>query len=140
MCGWSMRFWAGRKRNCPDIKTVYSHPQALMQCSEYLNARKDWSQISVLNAAVAAKKVMEEKDKSQAAVASRTAGELYGLKELAVEINNAKGNTTRFLALANRPIYEKRARPKSALRLKFLISAVPFTTFWETLFSTASTW
>ncbi len=92
-----------------DIKTVYSHPQALMQCSEYLNARKDWSQISVLNTAVAAKKVMEEKDKSQAAVASRTAGELYGLKELAVEINNAKGNTTRFLVLANRPIYEKSA-------------------------------
>lgn len=39
-----------------DIKTVYSHPQALMQCSEYLNARKDWSQISVLNTAVAQKR------------------------------------------------------------------------------------
>ena len=99
---------------CPDaklsdIKTVYSHPQALMQCSDYLNARKDWSQISVLNTAAAAKKVMEEKDKSQAAIASHTAGELYGLKELACGINNAKGNTTRFLVLANRPVYGKHA-------------------------------
>ena len=99
---------------CPDaklsdIKRVYSHPQALMQCSDYLNARKDWSQISVLNTAAAAKKVMEEKDKSQAAIASHTAGELYGLKELACGINNAKGNTTRFLVLANRPVYGKHA-------------------------------
>ena len=82
-----------------DIRTVYSHAQALAQSSDFLSAHKDWKQIAVLNTAVAAKKVMEEKDPSQAAVASRTAGELYGMKILAEEINNVKGNTTRFLIL-----------------------------------------
>lgn len=92
-----------------DIRTVYSHPQGLMQCTEYLSLHKEWQQISVLNTAVAAKKVMEEQDRTQAAVASRVAGELYGLKELAEGINNEKCNTTRFIVLAKSPIYEKRA-------------------------------
>lgn len=92
-----------------DVATVYSHPQALMQSAEFLNSHKNWKQISVLNTAVAAKKVLDDKDKSQAAVASRTAGELYGLKELAQGINNVKGNTTRFLVFARTPIYEKGA-------------------------------
>ncbi len=92
-----------------DIKTVYSHPQALMQCTEYLGEHKAWGQISVLNTAVAAKKVKDEQDKTQAAIASRTAGELYGLKELDQCINDEKCNTTRFIVLAKAPIYEKRA-------------------------------
>ncbi len=92
-----------------DIRTVYSHPQGLMQCTEYLDANKEWGRISVLNTAVAAKKVKEEQDKTQAAIASRTAGELYGLKELAQGINNEKCNTTRFIVLAKAPIYESTA-------------------------------
>ena len=92
-----------------DVKTVYSHNQALMQCSEYLNSHGDWDQVSMLNTAAAAKKVMEEKDKTQAAVASRTAGELYGLAELKTSISNEKGNTTRFLVLSREPVYEKKA-------------------------------
>ena len=49
-----------------DIRTVLAHPQALMQSSQYLNAREDWSQISVENNAVAARTVSEDADKSQA--------------------------------------------------------------------------
>lgn len=98
-----------------DIKTIYSHPQGLMQCTDYLNSHKEWQQISVLNTAVAAKKVMEEQDKTQAAVASRVAGELYGLKELAEGINNEKGNTTRFIVLAKNPVYEKTASKVSIM-------------------------
>ena len=56
------------------IRTVYSHPQGLMQCSQFLNAHRDWEQISLENTAVAAKKVLEDKDTSQAAIASETAG------------------------------------------------------------------
>lgn len=92
-----------------DVKTVYSHNQALMQCSEYLNSHRDWNQVSMLNTAAAAKKVMEEQDKTQAAVASHTAGEFYGLAELKTSISNEKGNTTRFLVLSREPVYEKRA-------------------------------
>lgn len=92
-----------------DIRTVFSHPQALMQCSEFLNANREWKQISVENTAVAAKKVLEEGDTSQAAVASEIAGELYGLKVLGSSINHNKNNTTRFIILSKEAVYRKEA-------------------------------
>ena len=92
-----------------DIRTVLAHPQALMQSSQYLNAREDWSQISVENNAVAARTVSEDANKSQAAVASRTAAEIYGLKVLEEGINHNRENTTRFLILSKQPVYRKDA-------------------------------
>ena len=96
-----------------DICTVFSHPQALMQCSEFLNANRDWKQISVENTAVAAKKVIEEGDPSQAAVASEIAAKLYGLKILESSINHNKLNTTRFIILSNQRIYREDAQKVS---------------------------
>lgn len=92
-----------------DIRTVYSHPQALMQSGEYLNSRPQWRQISVENTAVAAKKIISDQDKSQAAVASRAAGRLYGLQVLAEGINHNKNNTTRFIILAKEHMYRRDA-------------------------------
>lgn len=92
-----------------DIQTVFSHPQALMQCSEFLNTNRDWRQISVENTAVAAKKVFEDGDPSQAAVASETAGKIYGLKVLKSSINHNKNNTTRFIILSREPVYREDA-------------------------------
>ena len=91
-----------------DVKTVFSHPQALMQCSTFLN-ENGLKQISVENTAVAAKRVVEEGDKSQAAIASEIAGQLYGLELLKPSIQNNQGNTTRFVILANRKVYQKDA-------------------------------
>lgn len=91
------------------IKTVYSHPQALMQSSEYLNSHRDWKQISMENTAVAARKVLEDGDPAQAAVASEIAGRLYGLKVLKPSIQNNKGNTTRFVILAREQVYRRDA-------------------------------
>ncbi len=88
-----------------DIETVYSHPQALMQCSRYLNSHRKWRQISVENTAVAARKITDDGLKSQAAVASEIAGKLYGLKVLAPAINHNKDNVTRFIILAPRAVY-----------------------------------
>ena len=48
---------------------------------------------------MAAKKVRDENDRTQAAVASEIAGEIYDLKPLAEAINNSRDNTTRFLIL-----------------------------------------
>lgn len=92
-----------------DIQAVYSHPQALMQSGEYLNARPQWRQISVENTAVAARKILSDGNKSQAAVASREAGRLYGLEVLAEGINHNKNNTTRFIILAKDHIYRQDA-------------------------------
>ncbi len=91
-----------------DIRTVYSHPQALAQSSVYLNAH-GWHQISYENTAVAAKKVMEENDKTQAAVASNTAAKLYGLKVLQSDIQNVKNNATRFFVLSPEPVFVRNA-------------------------------
>ncbi len=88
-----------------DIRKVVSHPQALMQSSDFLN-QHDWQQLSMENNAVAAQKVRDEKDPSQAAVAGEVAGEIYGLKKLAGPINNCPDNTTRFLILAKDRVYQ----------------------------------
>lgn len=96
-----------------DIRSVYSHPQALMQCSQYLNARPQWRQFSVENTAVAARKIIEDQDKSQAAVASQAAGKLCGLEALASDINHNKENTTRFIILTKDRVYRKDAQKVS---------------------------
>lgn len=92
-----------------DIRTVFSHPQALMQCSRFLGSHKDIRQVSLENTAVAAKKIVEDGDRTQAAIASETAGEKYGLKVLQPCLQDSKNNTTRFIVLSNRPIYRKDA-------------------------------
>ncbi len=89
-----------------DIRTVYSHPQALAQSSVYLNAH-GWHQISYENTAVAARKIINEGDKTQAAVASEVAARLYGLKVLEPGIQNVKNNATRFFVISAERKYIK---------------------------------
>ena len=91
-----------------DIQTVYSHPQSLMQSSRFLGGHS-WQQISMPNNAFAARKVAEDRLKTQAAIASEIAGQLYGLELLKPSIQNNQGNTTRFVILANRKVYQKDA-------------------------------
>jgi len=100
---------ARQEARLDQIRTVFSHPQALMQCSDFLNAQKEWKQVSLVNTAVAAKKVLEDGDPTQAAVASEIAGKLYGLKILQSSIQNNKHNTTRFMILSNKPVYREDA-------------------------------
>ena len=91
------------------IETVYSHPQALAQCKKYLERHPDWRTVKTENTAASAKKVKEEGDLSQAAIASREAGEFYGLSVLAENICHNGGNVTRFIIVSARPVYEKNA-------------------------------
>lgn len=96
-----------------DIKTVYSHPQALMQCAGYLNEKHDWHQVSLSNTALAAVKVLKDGDKSQAAIASQAAAEFHGLKVLQMPINDNRFNSTRFIIATNRKMYEQYAKKVS---------------------------
>lgn len=96
-----------------DITTVYSHPQALMQCERYLFEHRNWQQISCENTALSAKKVVSENDKTHAAIASVKAAQIYGLKVLKEKINHADGNTTRFLIVGREKIYTKEAHKVS---------------------------
>ena len=92
------------------IQRVYSHPQALMQSSRYLDEHRDWQQIGVANTAVAAKKILEEKDVTQAAICSEHAAEIYGLKILDNKINYNDNNSTRFIVVTNQKIFLKDAK------------------------------
>ena len=91
-----------------DIKTVYSHPQSLMQSAKYL-ADHDWQQISMQNNAFAAKKVAEDKDKTQAAIASEHAAGIYGLEVLKKGVNQSGNNSTRFIIVTNQKIFKQDA-------------------------------
>lgn len=91
-----------------DIKTVYSHPQSLMQSARYL-ADHDWRQISMQNNAFAARKVAQEQDKTQAAIASEQAGSIYGLQVLKKGVNHSDTNSTRFIIVTNQKIFRKDA-------------------------------
>mgnify|MGYP000342702904 CR=1 FL=1 len=93
-----------------DIRTVYSHPQGLMQCAKYLDEHRDWQQISVANTALAAKKILEDQDKHQAAVCSAYAASVYGLSVLADSINDEKNNSTRFIVITNQKVFLKDAK------------------------------
>jgi len=91
-----------------EIKTVYSHPQSLMQSARFLSEHS-WQQISMQNNAFAARKVAEEGDHSQAAVASAYAAEIYGLEILKRGINQSESNSTRFIIVTNQKIFRKDA-------------------------------
>lgn len=93
-----------------DISCVCSHPQALAQCGKYLETHPTWEKKETENTAGSAKKVREDADKTQAAIASRQAGELYGLKILAENICYNGQNATRFVIVSKKPIYVKDAR------------------------------
>ena len=92
-----------------DIKTVYSHPQGLMQCQKYLDSHREWNSISQLNTAVSAKMVVEQNDISKAAIASEEAARVYGLKVLESKINDSDRNTTRFVIVSNKRRFVKGA-------------------------------
>ena len=92
-----------------DIRTVYSHPQALMQSVDFLDDHKEWERVSVKNTAVAAKQVVGEQRKEQAAIASEVTADIYGLKILKNHINYSEENSTRFIIVGGRRLRLKGA-------------------------------
>ncbi len=93
-----------------EITHVYSHPQALMQSEKFLNNHKSMQQISVLNTAIAAQKVLDDNDKSQAAICSEYAASLYGLEVLEKQLNHNNSNSTRFIIVSNQKVFLEGAK------------------------------
>lgn len=85
------------------IRRVYSHPQALLQCSDFLSALRDCAVLAFTDTAMAMKKVRDERASDQAAVASERAAGLYGLEILARDIANQRNNFTRFVVASRTP-------------------------------------
>lgn len=85
-----------------DIKTVYSHPQALMQCRNHLREMKVATE-AYSNTAIAAKDVAKWADKSKAALASELAATLYDLEIVQKNMEDSDKNTTLFIAISKEP-------------------------------------
>ena len=81
-----------------EIKDVYSHAQALSQCSEFIKKNNLIEHIRA-DTAGSAEMISKNKDKFQAAIASSLSAEIYGLEILKKNIENETGNLTRFLIM-----------------------------------------
>lgn len=88
-----------------DIRKVYSHTQGLMQCSQFLEENPQIAQYSYSSTAASAKKVKEDNDISQAAIAGVRAAKCYGLDVIKKKCNYNSNNTTRFIIVSPRPVY-----------------------------------
>ncbi len=88
--------------NIAEIQNVYSHPQALSQCREFLHAHPDMVEVPYANTALAGQYVARERDARKASIGSLRCAELYGLAVLAENIQTAQNNYTRFIVLSRR--------------------------------------
>lgn len=96
-----------------EVKKVYSHPQALSQCSDYIKEH-NLTPIPYRNTAAAAKFVSET-DENAAAVASEEAAEIFGLQIAARQIQSSKFNKTRFLVLSRKLTIDENAEKISLI-------------------------
>jgi chorismate mutase/prephenate dehydratase len=103
------------------IKRILSHPQALAQCMRFLGTLKDCQIEPYADTAMAVRKVKEDADPTQAAIASEEAGKRYGLRILRRDIADQRENYTRFLVVGRRPI---KVDPRISAKTS-LIVAVP---------------
>ena len=81
-----------------EIKDVYSHAQALSQCSRFIKSNRLTEHVRA-DTAGSAEMVSKSKDKTKAAIASSLSGKTYNLEIVKNNIENEKGNLTRFLVM-----------------------------------------
>lgn len=80
-----------------DIKEVHSHPMALLQCKDFFRNYPNIKLVEAKDTADVAKQISKNKTKGIAAIASKTASELYELQILSESIQTIKHNETRFV-------------------------------------------
>ncbi len=88
------------------IRSVHSHVHALGQCRKIIREHK-WRAVVEADTAGAARMIAESSDRTQAALATRLAAEIYGLQILAEDVEDETHNTTRFVVLSR----EEKPRP-----------------------------
>ena len=101
-----------------DLHTVVSHPQALLQCAEFLRSIPWARQQAEFDTAGAARKVRDGGDPAVAAIASRPAARVFGLEVLRDAIQSQASNSTRFVELAREP---RPAPPEAACKTSLVL-------------------
>lgn len=104
-----------------DIKEVYSHPMALLQCKEFFKEHAHIKMIEDTDTAEVARRISEKQLKGVAAIAGKTAAEIYNLKVLAEEIQTIKTNSTRFFILNTKQDSGVKKEDINKASLKFVL-------------------
>ncbi len=85
-----------------DIKEVYSHPMALLQCKDFFRKYPHIKLVEDADTAAVAKRIADHNLHGVAAIAGKTAADIYNLQILAEEIQTIKTNSTRFFILSTK--------------------------------------
>jgi len=85
-----------------EIKEVYSHPEAITQCTEFFNAHPEIKAVAFQDTARAVEYVKECNDHSKAAIGSSRAREYYEMESLKTAIQDSNTNMTRFLCVTEK--------------------------------------
>lgn len=107
-----------------DIVSASSHPQALAQCSEFLH-KHNIKAVARIDTAKSCEKIVLEKDRTKAAIASKLAAEIYDMDILASNIENANNNTTRFLIMQKEEIVPENDGGKYITSVVFTTKHIP---------------
>jgi prephenate dehydratase len=82
-----------------DIRRIYSHPQALGQCRSFLSKHPQWEKVPAFDTAGSVSMIADRGLKEEAAIASKRAASVYGMKVLLEGIQNRQDNFTRFFVI-----------------------------------------
>ena len=107
-----------------DITEVNSHPVALMQCRSFLKQHSGWKIVETDDTAGAAADISKAQLKGRAAICSKHAAPIYGMKVLEEAIEDNKHNFTRFLVLAD-PYIADHLRDKYRSNKSSIVFSVP---------------
>ena len=100
---WDIHNQLMAKKADAEIRTIYSHPQPLAQCRQYLKAHFPHAKLVATESTAKAAELVAGGDAGMAAICTERAGELYGLSAVATEIQDSMTNSTRFYQLRRRP-------------------------------------
>ena len=115
---------APRGATLRSIKTVESHVHALGQCRNIIRALRIKAVVAA-DTAGAAREVAEAGDITRAALATKLAARIYGLKILKKDVADDKHNTTRFVVLSRKPVWANRREKRVMTTFVFQVRNIP---------------
>ena len=110
--------------NISDIKDVYSHGQALSQCSKFIKSNNLVEHVRA-DTAGSAEMISKNKDKTKGAIASLLSAKTYNLEVVKKNIENEKGNLTRFLVMGKKVYQPEFGKKKYITSFLFKLKSKP---------------
>ena len=101
---WDIHNQLMAKDAAAEVRTIYSHPQPLAQCRQYLKSHFPKAKLVATESTAKAAELVANGEAGAAAICTERAGELYGLSAVATEIQDSMTNSTRFYQLRRRPV------------------------------------